>query len=337
MGGIAAIFELGGRPADPLAMQRMLDAMDYRGPDGTAYWTGADAALGACLMHTTTEEREAALPWKNEDGSLLLVFDGYVADHHGLRGKLKERGVRLRNRSDAELVLRAFETWGDDCARHIDGEFAYMIWNARQRSLHCARDHAGLRPLFYYRARDHLLLASDLAAIRAAAGVPLEPDETVLVQLAANQYHFRDETIWSGVKRVMPAHAMYFDRSNQQAWRYWDLPEPYSIRHSSDAEYAEHYRHVLQESVQQASRSDRALGIEVSGGLDSTAVFAVADQLAKEGKLGAPGLDAFALEGPRGSAADETAFIQAAANRFDHTIHRQPLHIPSFDWLLSQA
>ena len=337
MGGIAAIFDWSGAPVEAAAVAAMTAAMDYRGPDGIAHWTGDGAALGACLMHTATEAREAAQPLSNADGSLVLVFDGYVANRAALRRKLEERGARLRNRSDAELVLHAFAAWGDDCAAHIDGEFAYIIRDERRKSVHCARDHAGLRPLFYLRDKRRLVLASDLAAIRAAAARELEPNAAVLVQLAAGQYHWREETVWSVVERVMPAHAMRFDGQGQQERRYWDLPEPYSIRHSSDAEYAEHYREVLFESVRQASRCDRPLGIEVSGGLDSTAVFAVADQLAGNGRLGAPGLAGFALEGPRGSAADETAFTQAAEDHVGRTIHRQPLHVPSFDWLQSQA
>lgn len=337
MGGIAAIFELGDKPADAVTIRQMLDTMDYHGSDGVTVHTGKHVALGACVMHTTSEAREATLPWCNEDGSLVLVLDGFVADYDGLRRKLTDRGVRLRNRSDAELVLRAFETWGDDCARHVEGEFAYVILDARQQSLHCARDHAGLRPLFYFRSGERLILASNFAAIRAAIGKPLQPDERVLVQLAANQYHFGDETVWQGVKRVMPAHAMCFTRSDQQASRYWDMPEPYSVRHSCDAEYAEHYRHVLFESVRQASRSAHPLGIEVSGGLDSTAVLAVADQLAKKDQLGAPGFGAFAIEGPCGTAADETSFIQATEVHFGRKIHRQPLHVPTLEWLTAQA
>lgn len=337
MGGIAAIFDFTGRPADPVAIRRMTAAMEYRGPDGFAHWTGEGAALGACHMHTTAESRMAVQPWGNEDRSLLLLFDGFLAFPEDLRRELEGRGTRLRNDSDCELVLRAFEAWGDDCASHLDGEFAFVIWDDRHKRVHCARDHIGLRPLFYMRENGRLILASDLCAIRAASGSELTPNLEVLVQLAAGQYYFRSETIWTQVRRVMPAHAVCFSQSGKREHRYWRLPEPYSIRLRSDAEYAEHYRHVLTQSVIQCSRSDRPVGIEVSGGLDSSAVFAVTDRLANNGQLRAPGFTGFALKGPRGSSADEIGFTQAVEHHVGRSIHRCPLNIPPFDWFLSQS
>ena len=141
----------GADPApEPGTVERMTAAMDYRGPDGIAHWQRGSVALGHCMLRTTTESLEEVQPLANEDESLILVIDGWLSNWEELRADLLSRGAKLRTRSDAELVLRAYEAWGDDCPKHIDSECAFVFWDARRQMAWSARDHAGLRPLLYH-------------------------------------------------------------------------------------------------------------------------------------------------------------------------------------------
>jgi len=337
MGGIAAIFNFDGKPIEHREIAAMTKAMDYRGIDGISNQIDGPCAFGACESHTTTHSNEASQPWSNEDSSLILLLDGYAANHAELRRDLIQRGVRLRNRSDAELVLRAYETWGEQCPSRIEGEFAFVIWDAANQSAFCARDHQGLRPLFYHRSRTRLVLASDFAAFHTALAQPPEPNDDVLIQLCANHCVFREDTVWQGIKRVRPAHFVKFYREGARGERYWYLPEPYSIRYSTDEEYLEHYRHVLTESVRQSSRTQSTAGYEVSGGLDSSAVFAIADLLHKREDLPAPMIAGYTLAGPRNSEADETQYSSAVGEFLRRPIHSSKLHIPDFEWFQQVA
>ena len=121
-----------------------------RGPDGITHWHGGSAALGFCALHTTRESLSCEQPLVSDDGQLVLVQDGYLHNLEALRNELKSMGAKFRTTSDAEVVVRAYELWGEACARRLEGEFAFVIWDARRGTAFCARDHAGLRPLNYH-------------------------------------------------------------------------------------------------------------------------------------------------------------------------------------------
>ena len=160
MSGIAGIIHFDGAPVEPGQVEKMTSAMAYRGPDGINHWIKGSVALGQCLLRTTPESLEETQPLTNEDESLVLVLDGRVDNWEELRSELLGSGAALRNRSDAELVLRAYQTWGPDCLRHIEGDFALVIWDARRRAAFCARDRMGNKPFHYHWSGCSLVFAS---------------------------------------------------------------------------------------------------------------------------------------------------------------------------------
>ena len=127
MSGIAGIIRFDGTPVAPGLVEKMTAALAYRGPDGIHHWARGSVALGQCMLRTTPESLEETQPLANEDASLVLVMDGRVDNWEELRRELLARGARLRSRADAELVLRAYETWGRECLAHIDGDIALVI------------------------------------------------------------------------------------------------------------------------------------------------------------------------------------------------------------------
>jgi asparagine synthase (glutamine-hydrolysing) len=189
MSGVAGILHFDGRPVQQGLVDAMTAAMAARGPDGVRHFVRGSAALGHCMLRTTPESLEERQPLTNEDESLVLVMDGRVDNWRELRAGLLSRGVALRTRSDAELVLRAYETWGDECIDRVDGDFALVIWDERRRRAFCARDRLGNKPFHYHWDGSTLAFASELHPILALPWVRREPNEGMLAEFLAAEWH----------------------------------------------------------------------------------------------------------------------------------------------------
>lgn len=335
MTGIAAIFAPG--PARQAQLDQMMAAMDERIRDDSGTWLSSPFALGALVLHTTAESLEAAQPLANEDASLVLVMDGYLTNWEELRRDLSERGAVLRNRSDAELVLRAYEQWGEECANRLEGEFAIIIADQRRRRIFALRDHQGHRPLHVYEDGDALLFASDIAAIVKAARNKPAPNLDYLAGIATNRWYQRDSTVWVGIERVPQSHWLSHDGRVRTVRRYYTIPEEVTLHYRRDEEYVEHYRAMLTDAVRRTSRSHRTLAIAVSGGLDSSAVYCIADRLDKEGRLHAPGLQGYTMADPPGTPFYEVPYAMAATEHCGRTLTQVPLFRPSIEWFTARG
>ena len=337
MSGIAGIVRFDGGPTEPALVERMTAAMSFRGPDGIRHRVEGAVALGHCLLRTTPESLDEAQPLASDDGRVLLVLDGRVADPVELRRELEGRGVRLRDRSDAELVLRAYELWGPDCLRRFDGDFAFFAWDARSRTALCARDRMGNRP-FHYHWRDGVFaFASDLRALHALPWVKRELNEGFLAEALADEWLSREETFWTGIVRLVAAHRMVVGANGSTPERYWspDLEAPLPARKESDL--AEAYLVILTEEVRRASRSHAPVAIEVSGGLDSSALFSLAARLEAKGSFPAPGLEGTTLLIDDGSTADELDYARAVARFVGQPLREVPPTRMPQEWYRERA
>lgn len=337
MTGIAALFSAG--PASQQRLDRMVAAMEQRARDGSATWVKGSFGLGAAMLHTTAESLEAPQPHTSEDASLALVMDGYLTNWEELRADLLQRGAKLRNLSDAELVLRAYELWGEDCAARIEGEFAFIIADTRAHRLYAARDHQGLRPLYFYRHKDALLIASDIAAIIAALDPIPAPNFDYLANVAIRQYWLREQTPWQGVTRLLQSQFMVAHQppAAPHIRRYYDLPVAITQRYASDGEYVEHYRAMLFDAVRRTSRTHLPLAVAVSGGLDSSALYGISHLLEGEGKLLAPSLQGYTFHTTPDMGAYELPYARAAAEHIGRSLIEVPLFKPDEAWFRQQA
>ncbi len=338
MTGIAAIFAAG--PAVCASqLDRMIAALEPRARDGTARWTSGAFGLGAAMLHTTAESFAAPQPHTNEDASLALVVDGYLTNWEELRRDLTQRGCVLRNASDAELVLRAYEQWGEDCAARIEGEFAFIIADTRAHRLYAARDHQGLRPLYFYQSKDALLIASDIAAIIAALDPIPAPNFDYLANVMVRQYWLREQTAWQGVTRLLGSQTLVANTPTEtpRIRRYYELPVEVTQRYASDGEYVEHYRAMLFDAVRRTSRTHLPLAMAVSGGLDSSALYAIAHKLEIDGKLLAPSLQGYTFHTTEGMGAYELPYARAVAAHIGRSLIEEPLFKPDEAWFRQQA
>lgn len=332
MSGIAGIIRFDGAPVTADLISDMTAAMAHRGPDGIGHRLLGSAALGHCMLCTTPESLTESQPLVSEDESLVLVMDGRIDNRDELHHELLAAGARLRDCSDAGLVLAAYECWGRNCLRRFEGDFALVIWDAARRAAFCARDQLGARPFFYYWDGRRLVFASELHPILAVPWVPEELNEGMVAEILANDMLSRDETLWRDVRRLVAAHHMLVRGERVEIKQYWTPDLASEIRYGSDREYTEHYRALLEEAVRRHSRSHLPIAFEVSGGLDSSAVFAVGDHLLRTGRLLAPGIEGETLCFEGDPDADEIAYARTVGRHLGRTINETAPYLAPLDW-----
>jgi asparagine synthase (glutamine-hydrolysing) len=324
MSGIAGIIHFDGAPVEPGSIESMTAAMGHRGPDGIRHWVRGSVALGQCMLRTTPESLEERQPLASQDGKLILVMDGRIDNWEELRRELRSHGVSLRDRSDAELVLRTYEVWGGECLSHLDGDFAFVVWDARRRTAFCARDRIGHKPFNYHWSGKTLVFASEVRAILALPWVTPAVNRGTLAEYLANEWHSRSDTFWWGVRRLVAAHSMEVTSDGPNQRQYWapDLSQP--LPHADDRDNIEHYRWLITDVVRRMSRSHIPLAFDVSGGLDSSALFATAEHLSREGRLPAPGLTGYTLDFEGVPEADEVAYARAVGDHLENPVCAVP-------------
>lgn len=337
MSGIAAVVRFDGAPVAPGAVESMMAAMAHRGPDGMTYWHGPSVALGHALLRTTPQSSEEAQPLHDEASGLVLVMDGRIDNRAELRRALVGKGQVPRSDADSELVLCSYRLWGEACVDHIDGDFAILVWDERRQALFCARDRMGNKPFFWHWSGRCLVVASELQAVWHQMSPRPTLNEGMLSEYLAVYMLSMTETLWEGLQRLAPAHRMWVDAGGSRLQRYWLPDVHHRLELDSDEAYVEHYKALLFDVVERLSVSDHPLAYEVSGGLDSSALFAVADDLQRRGRLQAPAMAGYNLcfEGDAG--ADESAYCRAVARHTGGVVHEiRPQAVP-FGWYVERA
>jgi asparagine synthase (glutamine-hydrolysing) len=316
MSGLVGCFNLNEQPASAPLIKRMLERIAHRGPDRSGSWINGPVGMGHVMLHTTPESLHERQPLLDETGMLCLTLDGRVDNREELRDALLAHGLTLRTDTDAELVLRAYQCWRDACPVRILGDFAFVIWDRHARRLFCARDILGLKPLYYYTNRRVFLWVSELSALFEEPAVPRAPNEGMIGDYLASALTNNEETLWQGITRLPPAHALVVEPGRMQMRRYWDIDPGRAIRYRNDDDYAEHFHAVFREAVRCRLRSHGPVAADLSGGLDSSSVVGMAQALFREGRVPAQGFETFALSFP-GLPCDEQSYIDAVSRQWN--------------------
>jgi asparagine synthase (glutamine-hydrolysing) len=258
-------------------IERMTEALFHRGPDDGGYYRDNHIAIGQRRLSIIDIEG-GQQPIANEDGRLQLVCNGEIYNSPQLRRDLEARGHRFRTRTDVEVILHLYEDHGPDCVEHLQGMFAFAIWDRDDQTLMLARDHLGQKPLFYWHdGGDRFLFASEVKAI-LAAGVEGAIDLDGLWHYVALRFLPDEHTFFKGVRKL-PAASMLLLRGGRIAVRrYWDLDFTSKIR-ASEPEILDELDRRLRETVRSHLLSDVRVGAFLSGGIDSSLICAM---MAKE-------------------------------------------------------
>jgi asparagine synthase (glutamine-hydrolysing) len=322
MSGMAGIFYLDDSPVVKADLERMVNVLAHRGPDGSTLWQGDWVGFGHRMLWTTPESLHEKLPLVSQSGDLVLTADARIDNRAELLAALGWSDRPEGEISDSQLILAAYEKWGERCPEKLLGDFAFAIWDSRQQQVVCARDHFGVKPFYYYyRPGRVFVFASEIKALLCLAEVPRRLNEVRVADFLAPMLEDRAITFYQDILRLPPAQAMIVRRTEVQMRPYWFLGDPSELRLSCDEDYAEQFRELFTEAVRCRLRSAFPIGSTLSGGLDSSSVTCVARALLQEGGTQ---LHTFSSIFDAVPQCDERPFIQAVLERGGFVPHFIP-------------
>jgi asparagine synthase (glutamine-hydrolysing) len=276
---VCGIAGFAGLTLDEAAMRdgvrRMCDAITHRGPDSDGFFVADGIAMGMRRL-SIIDVHGGRQPISNEDGTITVVFNGEIYNHHELRRQLVGKGHRFATRSDTEVLVHLYEEMGTEMVGELHGMFAFSIWDANRQRLLIARDHCGQKPLSYLPTDDGLLYCSELRSIMAFRPDLLRVSGAAVVQFLSFGYVPDPGSIFEGARKLPPGHLLTWSRADGiDVRRYWRSPGPDAAVAAAEPELIETLRGKLDKAVASHLESEVPLGAFLSGGLDSSTVVAL--------------------------------------------------------------
>lgn len=314
MSGIVGIINLDKSPVDRQLLERMTGFMKFRGPDAQTVWNSGAVGFGHSLLCTTDESAREQQPFNYGD-RIFIVADARIDGRQDLIRKLTAKGLDASLEvPDVELIAQAYLAWGENCVDHLIGDFAFAIWDARERRLFCARDHFGVKPFFYAQTGNALVFSNTLDCVRMHPNVSDELNEQFIGDFLLFDGSQDDAaTVFADINRLSPAHSLSFSAAGVSVQAYWTLPEPELVYLKRPGDYVEQFNELFERAVADRLRTDR-ISVQMSGGLDSTAVAAIAHRLLS-GRNSGFDLRAYTVIFKRLFADDEGLYAQMVADK----------------------
>ena len=253
----------------------MGDTLKHRGPDDRGEHVGLGASLGQMRLSIIDLSENGRQPMVNETGDVFIVVNGEIYNHLDLRQELIKKGHKFYSNSDSEAVLHAYEEWGPECVKRLQGMFAIAIHDSRNKKIFLARDRMGIKPLYYHYNGKQLIFAGEIKAILKWPGYERRVNVEALYQYLGWEFVPAPHTLFEGVNKLRQGHYAVFDMESKSfnETKYWELS--FNPRFKEPGEAIEELRALLKTSVQRRLMSDVPLGVFLSGGLDSTTVVAL--------------------------------------------------------------
>ncbi len=285
MCGFAAVIVFSDNAPELEIIEKMGSTIEHRGPDDEGIFKNSKCALAFRRLSILDLSPAGHQPMVSSDGTFAMVFNGEIYNYLELRNELEQQGWHFKSTGDAEVLLTAYLAWGEECIKRFNGMYAFVIVNTKSGDAFAARDRAGIKPLFYARTKNAILLASESKALVVATGAPL--DQARLSEyLCAGRTDAMDITsrsYFEGVFSLQAANALSISNDGiVRRSRHWEVPQESSkIAQQSDDALIKQYRDLFIKSVARQMRSDVPIGITLSGGVDSSSVACVAQDLLK--------------------------------------------------------
>ena len=258
--------------------------MRHRGPDDEGFFIDKNLALGHRALKIT-DTPVPHQPLANEDGTIWITFDGEIYNKKQLIQQLQKNHM-FHTKSSAEVVVHAYEEYGFNCLSKFNGMFAFCLWDSKNGWIFSARDRLGMKPLYYYSCQGRFILASEIKGILADPSVPRKPNEHVIYDfLVAGFQHHTGDTFFTGIKELPPAHYMIADQKRISLGRYWDPAAIEPGQLGRDECYASEFRELLLDSIKIRLPVNLPVGPFLSGGLDSTSVVCLVNDIVKSSSL----------------------------------------------------
>jgi asparagine synthase (glutamine-hydrolysing) len=321
MAGIFGLLERDSRAVEPAQLESMQSAMAFWGPDGSKIWHEGPLGLGSLRLHNTPESLSEQLPRRSRDGRLLLTAEARLDNREELFSSLQIPSGERQAIVDSELILRAYERWGQDCPSRLVGDWSFAIWNASNKKLFLAVDHLGCTGLYYYADHRFFAFASSIKALLALENVPRRLNELRLAQLLTLWPDTEPRSIYEDVLPLQAGHSLTVTPEKIQLHCYWQPERIPELRLKSREEYVEGFLDVYTQAVHSRLRSHRPVAAMLSGGLDSGSIAAIAARrLGQDGeRLSAfssvPLYDVSETTSPN-RFGDERPYVEALAHRW---------------------
>lgn len=270
-----------GRPVGE-ELDRMVDAMEHRGPDGAGTWRDGSVGLGHLMLETTPEDQYESLPLVDRTGNFAITADARIDNRDELIKTLDVREPDDRPITDTELILAAYKRWGRDCPKKLLGAFAFAVWDGQRGQMFCARDHFGVKPLYYsHKSGDFFALTSEISSIFYSGKLDKTENKKRIGDYLSGAFYDESYTFYREVLRVPPSSSLVVSKECLESEQYWSLDLGNAIEMDTDEDYANAFVDIFTDAVRCRMRSSHTVGSFLSGGLDSSAVCSTASSVAR--------------------------------------------------------
>jgi len=307
MSGLVALLDRDGGAVDPGVFRAALEAIDHRGPDGRGAWRDEPVALGHQQLQSTPESRVDDQPYR--EGDLVVTADARLDNRDELFRALElsvDEPV-----PDSHLLLESYRKWGERCVDHLVGAFAFAVWDDTEKTLFCARDHMGVKPLYYHQSDSQFSVASEMRSLLRHPSVSHGLNDVRVGDFFVGRFGEKSNTIYNDLARLPPAHAVSVTTDTVEMWQYWDLDPTRTVVLDSDAKYERRFRELFQQAVECRLRTAGSVGTTLSGGMDSSSVTVVARDILPDSEP----LHTFSLVFNDAPSSDEREYIKTLTER----------------------
>jgi len=321
MSALGGILNFGVNPpaVDERLMAELGGGLDSRGPDGGREVCFDHIGMSYRAFHTTPESRLEVQPLVTSDGH-ILAWNGRLDNREELLRRLRDHLYGdPANITDVEIVMAAYLKWSKDCFVRLIGDFCLALWDARLKVLHLVRDVIGTRTLNFQTSSSRVIWSTELPALLAVSGISREINEEYLAGFLTSRPE-TGLTPYKNIYAVKPGYVVTISHIGRlEESRYWGLDPNKEIRYKADKEFEEHFLHELANSVKCRLRSDRPVFAELSGGLDSSSIVCMADQIMKSGEAQTPKLETVSFVYDEASRCDERKYIRCVEEKRGQT------------------
>ncbi|MDD5438639.1 MAG: asparagine synthase (glutamine-hydrolyzing) [Candidatus Omnitrophica bacterium] len=282
MCGIAGIVDFNHAAIDRDVLTKMVAVQKHRGPDDEGCYYNDHVGLGHCRLSIIDLSANARQPMSNAGGTTWIVYNGEIYNYVELKKELADAGVKFRSASDTEVILAAYDRWHDGCLSRFNGMWAFAIWDSSSGELLLSRDRFGVKPLYYYYDGERLIFSSEIKALFLHPAVKKEVNDQAVYEYLVSGYGYMDVadfTFFKNIVKLKPGYAARIRVREKRVdfIRYWDLkPERYA---GGEAKTRERFLDLFTDAIRLRLRSDVAVGITLSGGLDSSSIACLADKM----------------------------------------------------------
>lgn len=310
--------------------KRLLDksckSIQHRGPDQNGSYFDKNISIGHRRLSIIDLSERGRQPMTNEDGTVIITFNGEIYNYADIKPELEKKGHKFRSATDTEVIIHLYEELGEKCAEQLWGDFAFAIYDTKKKKIFLARDRIGVKPLYYYfnEKTEQFMFASEVKAILANEEIKREINLNAMRQYLTYRYVFGKHTIFNKIYRLLPGECATFDLKTKkmQTRTYWDENSSNNnIEYKSEKYYTQKFLELYENSVERRLMSDVPLGVYLSGGIDSSSIVAMMNQI-KQKKEDLGEIKTFSVGFGYGAETDEFEYSREVSEKFE-TQHKE--------------